>query len=82
MTRRAQDEVDLTYITPRTIAMSFPATGYEGDRQEHKSSLSRWLFSLTTAYLRRTRARLLARCQSLIATTSTTLLRCCGMPQS
>jgi hypothetical protein len=32
MTRRAQDEVDLTYITPRTIAMSFPATGYEGER--------------------------------------------------
>ena len=29
MTKRAQSEVDLTYITPRVIAMSFPASGYE-----------------------------------------------------
>jgi hypothetical protein len=28
-TKRAHDTVDLTYITPRVMAMSFPATGYE-----------------------------------------------------
>jgi hypothetical protein len=77
MTRRAQDEVDLTYITPRTIAMSFPATGYEGDSECRKVSFGFFfLFSFPS------HACSLARSlpQSLTATTSTTLLRCCGMP--
>jgi hypothetical protein len=66
MTRRAQDEVDLTYITPRTIAMSFPATGYEGER----TLIFGFFLIFDIAYLS----------QSLIATTLTTLLHCYGEP--
>jgi hypothetical protein len=59
MTRRAQDEVDLTYITPRTIAMSFPATGYEGDTECRKVPFG--FFSFLSFPHNLSDARLLAR---------------------